>query len=72
MDIQAFGGRRFILTVMTGLGTFALQWSGKLSADGATFAAVMIGIVGAFIAGDVTEKKNIIQAGGKTDSTTGS
>lgn len=71
-SLENYGGRRFLLTVGCGLATTLLQCFGKLDPAGTSFAMVIGSTVAAYIAGDVTEKKHIVQAGGKSDSTTGS
>lgn len=53
-----WGGRRFILTCVTGAGTTILQWFGKLDAGGSTYALVMSAVVAAYITGNVVERKN--------------
>jgi hypothetical protein len=54
--VAALGGRRFLLSMATGAGTAVLQFCGKLDPAGTTYAMVMIGTVGAFIAGNTTQK----------------
>jgi hypothetical protein len=54
--IESVGGRRFIATVGAGVVTSALQWFGKLDPAGSTYAMVILGTVGAFIAGNTTQK----------------
>lgn len=48
------GGRKFILTIISSLITTLLVWFDKV--DGTVYATVILGTVGAFIAGNVTEK----------------
>ena len=54
--LDSVGGRRFLLTVACGIGTTLLQWWGKLDPAGSTYALVLTGTVGAYIAGATTEK----------------
>lgn len=56
MNIEAVGGRRFVLTVGCGLVTGLLQAWGKLDPAGSTYALVVVGTVGAYIAGNTTQK----------------
>jgi len=56
MNLQAIGGRRFIATIGAGCITSILQWAGKLDAAGSTYALVIVGTVGAYIAGNVVQK----------------
>jgi len=53
--LEPFGGRRFVLTVISGAGTFALCWAGKI--DGGVYSAVTIATVAAYIVGNVSQKK---------------
>ena len=55
MNLLTLGGRRFLLTIMAGLTTTLLQWFGKLDPAGMAYTAVVIGTVGAYIAGNVIE-----------------
>ena len=63
MDFDPFGGRRFLLTLGCGIATTILQWAGKLDPAGSTYALVVVGIVGAYIAGNTTQKIKAPQEG---------
>jgi len=54
--LDGAGGRRFAVTIGAGLVTSILQWFGKLDVAGTAYAAVVIGTVGAYIAGNTTQK----------------
>jgi hypothetical protein len=54
--IEVSGGRRFLVTVGAGVMTSFLQYVGKLDPAGSTYALVIIGTVGAYIAGNTTQK----------------
>ncbi|MDI4633280.1 hypothetical protein J7U46_09500 [Pelomonas sp. V22] len=56
MNFDTIGGRRFLLTVGCGAVTSALQFMGKLDPAGTTYAAVIIGTVGAYVAGNTVQK----------------
>lgn len=49
------GGRKFLLTVISGAGTFVLCFMGKIT--GEVYATVTIATVGAFIAGNVYQDR---------------
>ncbi len=53
--IEEVGGRRFLLALGAGVSTTLLQWFGKLDPTGATYATVVLGTVGAYIAGSTLE-----------------
>lgn len=55
MTFDAIGGRRFVLTIVSGAGTWLLCWFGKI--DGGVYSAVTIATVAAYIAGNVSQKK---------------
>ena len=54
MNLDTIGGRRFLLTLGCGAVTSLLTWFGKI--DGATYSLVTIATVGAYIAGNVTQR----------------
>lgn len=54
MNINTFGGRRFLLTVGCGAVTSFLLWHGKL--DSGSYTAIIIATVGAYIAANTTQK----------------
>ena len=56
MDFDTIGGRRFLMTMGCGVATTALQWFGKLDPAGSTYALVIVGTVGVFIAGNTVQK----------------
>lgn len=56
--LENLGGRRFLLALFCCAGTIILSAFSKI--DGAAYAAVQIGIVGAYITGNVMQKKNEI------------
>ncbi len=54
--LELSGGRRFFLALGAGASTTVLQWFGKLDPAGSTYAMVIIGIVGVYVAGNTTQK----------------
>jgi hypothetical protein len=57
MNIDTFGGRKFLLTLGCGIVTTVLQYAGKLDPAGSTYALVIIATVGAYITGNAYQKK---------------
>ena len=55
MNLDQIGGRRFLLALISGAGTFALCWAGRI--DGNGYMLTTIGIVGAYITGNVSQRK---------------
>lgn len=47
--------RKFLLAVIAGTTATGLQWFGKLDAAGSTYALIVVGTIGAYIAGNVAE-----------------
>ena len=60
--IEYSGGRRFLITLGSGVMTTLLQWAGKLDPAGTTYAMVILGTVGAYIGGNTWQKKNDLGA----------
>lgn len=60
MNLNSFGGRRFLMTIGCGVVTSVLCWFGKV--DGAVYATVTIATVAAYITGNTTQK--VKQGGG--------
>ena len=54
MSLTSYGGRRFLLTLVSGAGTFILALLGKI--DATAYTMTTVGIVGAYIAGNTTQK----------------
>lgn len=57
MNFTTIGGRKFVIALGCGMATTLLQILGKLDADGSTYALVIIGTVGAYITGNVAQKR---------------
>lgn len=56
MIFDKLGGRRFVMAMGAGIATTLLQYMGKLDPAGSTYAVVIVGTVGAFIAGNTYQK----------------
>jgi hypothetical protein len=54
MNLANYGGRRFLLTMVSGAGTWLLCWFGKISGD--VYSVVTIATVAAYITGNVAQK----------------
>ena len=55
MTLDQIGGRRFLVTLVSGGGTFMLCWAGRIDAN--AYMLTTIGIVGAYITGNVSQRK---------------
>lgn len=55
MNLDQLGGRRFILALISGAGTFTLCWVGRIDAN--AYMLTTLGIVGAYITGNVAQRK---------------
>lgn len=55
--IERAGGRKFLATIGCGAVTALLQWHMKLDPAGNTYMLVIVATVGAYIAGNVVQKK---------------
>ena len=54
MNIDRVGGRRFVLTIISGAGTWLLCWFGHI--DGGIYSSVTIATVAAYIMGNVAQR----------------
>lgn len=61
---DTLGGRRFLLAGVSALIATILQWNGKLDPAGSSYAMIMVGIVAAYITGNVVERNTITRSGG--------
>lgn len=57
MNFTKLGGRRFVVTMGAVIMTTVLQYMGKLDPAGAAYSMVIIGTVGAYIAGGTIDNK---------------
>lgn len=57
MNFTILGGRRFVVTMGAGMMTTLLQYMGKLDPAGAAYSMVIIGTVGAYIAGGTIDNR---------------
>ena len=55
MTLDTIGGRRFVLALISGAGTFMLCWTGRIDSNG--YMLTTLGIVGAYITGNVSQKR---------------
>lgn len=58
--LDDYAEQRFLMTAITGMGTFILTWFDKISSE--TYGVVTIGTVGAFIGAAVYEKVQTMRA----------
>lgn len=66
MNLQNYGGRRFLLAAGAGVMTTLLQWFGKLDPAGMAYGLTIGSTVAAYITGNVQENKHNVQAGKPT------
>ena len=59
MILDGYGGRRFLVTMVSGAGTWALCWFGKIG--GEVYATVTIATVAAYIAGNTYQKQQAMK-----------
>lgn len=55
MSLDTLGGRRFLLTMVSGAGTWLLCFLGKISGD--VYSVVTIATVAAYITGNVAQRR---------------
>ena len=55
LNLDQIGGRRFLLALISGAGTFMLCWTGRIDSIG--YMLTTLGIVGAYITGNVSQKR---------------
>lgn len=60
MNLNSMGGRRFLLTLVSGAGTWVLCALGLI--DGGVYAAVTIATVAAYITGNTIQKHSEARA----------
>ena len=60
--LEVSGGRRFVMAMGAGITTSILQWFNKLDPAGSTYAMVIIGTVGSYLAANTLQKKNDIKS----------
>ena len=53
--LDRIGGRRFVLALISGAGTFVLCWAGRIDAN--AYMLTTIGIVGGYITGNIAQRK---------------
>ena len=61
MNLNTLGGRRFLLTAISGAGTWLLTFLGKI--DGNVYSVVTIATVAAYITGNTFQKSAAMRAG---------
>ncbi len=54
--LESSGGRRFVMAMGAGITSTILQWNGKLDPAGSTYALIVLGTVGAYLAANTTQK----------------
>ena len=67
INLQTIGGRRFLLAASSGIVASLLQWFEKLDPAGSTYALIVLGTVGAFIAGNVVENNHKVTNAARSD-----
>lgn len=66
-QIDAWGGRRFLMCMLVQLSANVLIWFSKI--DGGEYVAIVLGITGVYVAGNTFQKKEQIRVGStETDS----
>jgi hypothetical protein len=58
VNFDKYGGRRYLLCWGALISATALQWFGKLDLAGVAYGLAVGGTVGAYITGNVIQKKN--------------